>query len=151
MPPRSPNPLPQVISQGLSQTLPQPTLMDFEPTFPSINLSRSRLSAQPDPSMTRDQIQQDLNQLHTLHQNIQEAIQNAQLVQDNLIPPTFINHSVPSLPQPKYHLLELHYLHQASLSLLINPFGLKTLLDLKNTYAHIAKEPKPLSKTSKMK
>ncbi|GJR71076.1 hypothetical protein Tco_0083441 [Tanacetum coccineum] len=70
--------------------------MDFKPTFHPINFSRSRLSAQPDLSMTRDQIQQDLNQLHTLHQNIQEAIQNAHLVQDCLIPPT----SIPNLQMP---------------------------------------------------
>nr|GEX49212.1 hypothetical protein [Tanacetum cinerariifolium] len=88
IPPRSSNPLPQVISQGLSQTLPQPTLMDIEPTFPPINLSRSRLSAQPNPSMTKEQIQQELNQLHTFYQNIQEAIQSAQHVQESLIPQT---------------------------------------------------------------
>ncbi|GKD33103.1 hypothetical protein Tco_1248612 [Tanacetum coccineum] len=80
IPPRTTNPLPQVISQGLSQTLPQPSLMNFEPTFPPINLSRSRLSARPEPSMTRDQIHQELSQLHTLEQNIQEAIQNGQQV-----------------------------------------------------------------------
>ncbi|GJZ91628.1 hypothetical protein Tco_0663555 [Tanacetum coccineum] len=131
IPPRSSNSLPQVISQGLSQTLPQPTLMDFKPTFPPINLSRSRLSAQPEPSITRDQIQQELHQLHTLDQNIQEVIQNPQHVQDSLVPPTSITN---------LQILPLFY-----------PFGLKTLLDLKNTHAHIAKEPKPLSKTSKMK
>ncbi|GJT14812.1 hypothetical protein Tco_0873518 [Tanacetum coccineum] len=65
IPPRSLNPSPQVISQGLSQTLPQPSPMDNEPSFPPINLSRSRLSDQPEPSMTRDQIHQELNQLHT--------------------------------------------------------------------------------------
>ncbi|GKC28839.1 hypothetical protein Tco_1036133 [Tanacetum coccineum] len=90
IPPRSSNPLPQVISQGLSQTLPQPTLIDFKPTFSPINLSRSRLCAQLEPPMTRDKIQQELNQLHTFHQNIQEAIQNAQHVQDSLFPPTSI-------------------------------------------------------------
>ncbi|GJR03916.1 hypothetical protein Tco_0526900 [Tanacetum coccineum] len=100
IPPRSSNLLPQVISQGLSQTLPQPSLMDIEPTFPPINLSTSRLSAQPEPSMTRDQIQQDLNQLYTLHQNIQEAIQNAQLLQDSLIPPTSISNL--QMPPPFY-------------------------------------------------
>nr|GEU46842.1 hypothetical protein [Tanacetum cinerariifolium] len=66
IPLRSSNPLPQVISQGLSQTLPQPPPIDHEPSFPPINLSRSRLSAQPEPSMTRDEIHQELNQLHTL-------------------------------------------------------------------------------------
>ncbi|GKC80505.1 hypothetical protein Tco_1131279 [Tanacetum coccineum] len=55
LPPRSFNPplpslsqgvsqTPQTLSQGLSQTLPQPTLIHFEPSFSPINLSRSRLS-----------------------------------------------------------------------------------------------------------
>ncbi|GJS62114.1 hypothetical protein Tco_0656898 [Tanacetum coccineum] len=100
IPPRTTNPLPQVISQGLSQTLPQPSLMDFEPTLPFINLSRSRLSAQPEPSITRNQIQQELNQLYTLEQNIQEAIRNAQHVQESLIPPTSI--TTLQMPPPFY-------------------------------------------------
>ncbi|GJT25902.1 retrotransposon protein, putative, ty1-copia subclass [Tanacetum coccineum] len=100
IPPRTTNLLPQVISQGLSQTLPQPSLMDFEPTFPPINLSRSRLSAQPEPTITRNQIQQELNQLHTLEQNIQEAIQNAQHVQKSLITPTSI--TTLQMPPPFY-------------------------------------------------
>ncbi|GJV58537.1 hypothetical protein Tco_1459542 [Tanacetum coccineum] len=74
--------------------------MDFEPSFPPINLSRSRLSAQPEPSMTKDQIHQELNQLHTLEQNIQEAIQNAQHVQESLIPPTSI--TTLQMPPPFY-------------------------------------------------
>nr|GEV51662.1 reverse transcriptase domain-containing protein [Tanacetum cinerariifolium] len=149
-PPRSSNPLPKVISQGLSQTPPQPTLMDFVPTFPPINFSMSRLSAQPEPPMTRDQIQQELNQLHTLEQKIQEAIHNAQHVQESLILPTSI--TTIQIPPPfyptttltQYNLLEHHSLHLESLSLLMNPFGLKTLLDLKYTHSNIAKEPKPL-------
>ncbi|GKB78376.1 hypothetical protein Tco_0945271 [Tanacetum coccineum] len=74
--------------------------MDFEPSFPPINLARSRLSAQPEPSMTKDQIHQELNQLHTLEQNIQEAIQNAQRVQESLIPPTSI--TTLQMPPPFY-------------------------------------------------
>ncbi|GKA60101.1 hypothetical protein Tco_0759414 [Tanacetum coccineum] len=74
--------------------------MDFEPTFPPINFSRSRLSAQLEPFMTRDQIQQELNQPHTLEQNIQEAIQNAQHVQESLIPPTSI--TTIQMPSPFY-------------------------------------------------
>ncbi|GKF36089.1 hypothetical protein Tco_0112847 [Tanacetum coccineum] len=150
IPPKSSNPLSQVISQGLSQTLPQPILMDFKPTFPPINLSRSRLSAQPEPSMTRDQIQQELNQLHTLDQNIQEAIQNVQHVQDSLNTPTSITKL--QIPPPFYHVTTSTKIPPFRTSLppsrifvpLVNPFGLKTLLDLKNTHAHIAKEPKPL-------
>ncbi|GJU18911.1 hypothetical protein Tco_1146877 [Tanacetum coccineum] len=64
--------------------------MDFKPSFPPINLSRSRLSAQSEPLMTREQIQEELNHIHTFSQNVQEAIQNAQHVQDSLIPPTSI-------------------------------------------------------------
>ncbi|GKA21866.1 hypothetical protein Tco_0707828 [Tanacetum coccineum] len=100
IPPRTTNPLPQVISQGLSQTLPRPSPINFEPTFPPINLYRSRLSARPEPSMTRDQIHQELSQLYTLEQNIQEAIQNAQQVQESLIPPTSI--STIQMPPPFY-------------------------------------------------
>ncbi|GJV15520.1 hypothetical protein Tco_1360843 [Tanacetum coccineum] len=75
--------------------------MDFEPSFLPINLSRSRLSAQSEPSMTRDQTHQELNQLHTLERNIQEAIQNAQHVQESLIPPTSItNLQMPPLFYP---------------------------------------------------
>nr|GEV06174.1 ribonuclease H-like domain-containing protein [Tanacetum cinerariifolium] len=72
----------------------------FKPTFPPINLSRRRLSAQPEPFMTRDQIQQELGQLHTLEQNIQEAIRNAQHVQESLIPRTSI--TTVQLPTPFY-------------------------------------------------
>ncbi|GJS56436.1 hypothetical protein Tco_0629798 [Tanacetum coccineum] len=100
IPPRTINPLPQVISQGLFQTQPQPSLMDFEPTLPPINLSRSRLSAQPKPSITRNQTQQELNQLYTFEQNIQEAIRNAQHVQESLIPPTSI--TTLQMPPPFY-------------------------------------------------
>ncbi|GKA91234.1 hypothetical protein Tco_0813104 [Tanacetum coccineum] len=74
--------------------------MDHKPSSPPINFSRSRLSAQPEPSMTRDEIHQELNQLHTLEQNIQEAIQNAQHVQESLIPPTFITNL--QMPPPFY-------------------------------------------------
>ncbi|GKE24609.1 hypothetical protein Tco_1436121 [Tanacetum coccineum] len=100
IPPRTTNPLPQVMSQGLFQTPPQPSHMDFKPSFQPINLSRSRLSAQPEPSMNRDQIHQELNQLHTLEQNIQEAIQNAQHVQESLIAPTSI--TTLQMPLPFY-------------------------------------------------
>ncbi|GKC54695.1 hypothetical protein Tco_1077440 [Tanacetum coccineum] len=74
--------------------------MDHEPSFPPINLSRSRMSAQPEPSMTRDQIHQEINQLHTLERNIQEAIQNAQNVQESLIPTTSITNL--QMPPPFY-------------------------------------------------
>nr|GEU78076.1 UBN2 domain-containing protein [Tanacetum cinerariifolium] len=42
IPPRTKNLFPQVIFQGFSQTLPQPSPIDFEPSFPPINLSRNR-------------------------------------------------------------------------------------------------------------
>ncbi|GJW25960.1 hypothetical protein Tco_0039771 [Tanacetum coccineum] len=74
--------------------------MDFEPTLPPINLFRSRLSAQPEPSITKNQTQQELNQLHTLEENIQEAIRNAQHVQESLIPPTTI--TTLQMPPPFY-------------------------------------------------
>ncbi|GJY29646.1 hypothetical protein Tco_0405413 [Tanacetum coccineum] len=87
LPPRSSNPLPQTLSQGLSQTLPQPTFMDFEPSFPYINLSRSRLSAQPEPFLSREQVLHQLIQYQDFDRHIEEAIQNAQQVRDSLIPP----------------------------------------------------------------
>ncbi|GKE26341.1 hypothetical protein Tco_1441725, partial [Tanacetum coccineum] len=74
IPPRSSNPPPPSSSQGFSQTLPQQTPMDFEPSFPPINLSRSRLSAQPEPFMSREQVLEELSQLHTFSHNIEEAI-----------------------------------------------------------------------------
>ncbi|GKC79535.1 hypothetical protein Tco_1130309 [Tanacetum coccineum] len=74
--------------------------MDFKPSCPPINLSRSRLSAQPEASMTRDQIHQELNHLHTLEQNLHKAIQNAQHVQESLIPPTSI--TTLQMPPPFY-------------------------------------------------
>ncbi|GJZ68547.1 hypothetical protein Tco_0631787 [Tanacetum coccineum] len=58
LPPRSSNPSPPPPTQGINQTLPQHTPKDFEPFFPLINLSRrgSRMSAQPEPFMSRDQV-----------------------------------------------------------------------------------------------
>ncbi|GKB05857.1 hypothetical protein Tco_0834052 [Tanacetum coccineum] len=92
-PPRSSNPLPLPSSQGFSQTLPQQTPMDFEPFFPLINLSRSRMSAQPEPLMSKNQVLKELGQLHTFSHNLEEPIQN---VQNSLIPPT----SITSLQMP---------------------------------------------------
>ncbi|GJV12432.1 hypothetical protein Tco_1353973 [Tanacetum coccineum] len=74
LPPRISNPPPPSLSQGLSQTLPLPTPMDFKPSFPPINLFRSRLSAQPEPFMSREQVLEELSQLHTFSHNIEEAI-----------------------------------------------------------------------------
>nr|GEV30420.1 hypothetical protein [Tanacetum cinerariifolium] len=54
LPPRSSNPLSQTVSQGLSQTLPLPTLMDFESSFRPTNLSSARISAQPEPFLSRE-------------------------------------------------------------------------------------------------
>nr|GEV13007.1 hypothetical protein [Tanacetum cinerariifolium] len=126
IPPRTTNPLPQVISLGLSQTLPQPSLMDFEPTFSPVSLSRSRYSAQLELSMNRDQIHQELNQLYTLEQNIQEAIQNAQHVQESLIPPTSI--TTIEMPPPFY---------PTSISTQIPPFG--TSLSPSSTFSSLDK------------
>ncbi|GJU97640.1 hypothetical protein Tco_1326911 [Tanacetum coccineum] len=89
-PPRSTNPFPQSIVQDLPQTLQQNS--PIEPTLPSHNL--------PNPSMERENIEQEIRNLQTFHQNVQEAIQNAQYVQDNLIPPTSITHV--QLPPPFY-------------------------------------------------
>ncbi|GKD47718.1 hypothetical protein Tco_1276694 [Tanacetum coccineum] len=60
LPPRSSNPPPLPPSQRFTQTLPQPTPIDFKPFFPPINLSSrgSRMSAQPEPLLSRDQVLQ---------------------------------------------------------------------------------------------
>ncbi|GJX44207.1 hypothetical protein Tco_0260883 [Tanacetum coccineum] len=85
--PRSSNPLPQTLFQGLSQTLPQPTPIDFEPSFPPINLSRSSLSAQPESFLSREQVLHQLGQYQDFDHHIEEAIQNAQNVQNSVLPP----------------------------------------------------------------
>ncbi|GKE80596.1 hypothetical protein Tco_1550596 [Tanacetum coccineum] len=79
LPPRSSNPLPPPPTQGFNQTLPQYTPMDFEPFFPPINLSRrgSRMSAQPELLMSRDQVVQELGQLHDFSHYLEVVIQSA--------------------------------------------------------------------------
>ncbi|GKB27019.1 hypothetical protein Tco_0866420 [Tanacetum coccineum] len=157
IPLRSSNPLPQIISQGLSQTLPQLPPIDHEPSFPPINLSRSRLSAQPEPSMTRDEIHQNLTNFTLLNETSKKLSKTRNMCKKAssllLSSPTYKchHHFIPPLPQLKYHPLDHHFLHQAFSPLLINLFGLRTLLDLKFTHALIAKEPKPLSTNSNMK
>ncbi|GJX74196.1 hypothetical protein Tco_0312791 [Tanacetum coccineum] len=132
--------------------------MDLELSFPPINLSRSRLSAQLEPLMTREQIQEELNHLYTFSQNVHEAIQNAQHVQDSLIPPTFI--TAIQMPPPFYPnttstttILPFRTSFPPSSTFvpLDQSLWIKDPLDLKNTHAHIVKEPKPLSTTSKIK
>ncbi|GJU82228.1 hypothetical protein Tco_1284593 [Tanacetum coccineum] len=127
LPPRSSNPLSQTILQGLSQTLPQLTFMDLEPSFPPINLSR-------------------------------KAIQNVQHVQDILIPPTSI--TAIQMPPPFYPTITstttlppfITSLPPSSTFVpLDQSLWIEDPLDLKNTHAHIIKELKPLSITSKMK
>ncbi|GJV98756.1 hypothetical protein Tco_1554008 [Tanacetum coccineum] len=87
LPPRSSNTQPQSHSQGLFQTLPLPTPMDFKPSFRPINLTSAKISAQPEPFLSREQVLYQLNQYHDFDRHIEEAIQNAQQVRDNLIPP----------------------------------------------------------------
>ncbi|GJR81493.1 MAK10-like protein [Tanacetum coccineum] len=101
LPPRSSNPSPPPPSQGFTQILPQHTPMDFEPFFPPIYLSRrgSRMSAQLEPLMNRDQVLQELGQLYTFSYHLKDAIQNAQNVQDSLLP-HFTTISLQILPLP---------------------------------------------------
>ncbi|GKD09234.1 hypothetical protein Tco_1188919 [Tanacetum coccineum] len=81
LPPWSSNPPPPSLSQGhsqcLSQTLPQQRHMDFEPSFPLINLSRSRMSAQPESFLSRDQVMKELSQYQDFDHHLEVAIQNA--------------------------------------------------------------------------
>nr|GEU34322.1 hypothetical protein [Tanacetum cinerariifolium] len=101
LPPRSSNPPPLSSSLGFSQTPPQQTLVDFEPSFPSINLSRSRLSAQPEQFPSRDQVMQELSQYQDFDHHLEAAIQNAQNVQNSLLPPfTTTSPQMPPIPPP---------------------------------------------------
>ncbi|GJY02869.1 hypothetical protein Tco_0361021 [Tanacetum coccineum] len=105
LPPRSSNPPPPPPTQGINQTLPQHTPIDFEPFFPPINLSRrgSRMIAQLEPFMSRDQVMQELGQIHEFSHHLEAAIQNAQSVQDSLFPPfTSIPSQIPPQP-PLFH------------------------------------------------
>ncbi|GJR12554.1 hypothetical protein Tco_0795206 [Tanacetum coccineum] len=109
--------------------------MEFEPSFPPINIFRNRMSAQHEPLLSRDQVVQELRQYQEFKHHLEAAIQNAQNVQNSLLPPfTTISPQMPPIPppstsppllQPQYHLLEHHFHHQAPLSLLINPYGWK--------------------------
>ncbi|GKE07792.1 hypothetical protein Tco_1411343 [Tanacetum coccineum] len=160
LPPRNSNPLSQTLSQGLFQTLPLPIPMDFEPSFPPINLSRSRLSAQPEPFLNKEQVLHQLSQYQDFDHHIEESIQNAQNVQNSLLPP-FTTTSL-QMPPPHHFTtssttttppLDHHSYHLSPLFLLINPHGLKdTLLHHhKNTLIPIVNAPKPLLTISKMK
>ncbi|GJX91458.1 hypothetical protein Tco_0344784 [Tanacetum coccineum] len=154
IPPRKSNPPPPPsLSQSLSQTLLLLTPMDFEPSFPPISLS-SRLSAQPEPLMSKEKVLDELSQLYTFSQNVKKAIQNIQHVQNNHIPPTSITSL--QMPPPFYFTtittttippLDHHSHHQVPLFLLINHYGLKVLLipNLKNIHALIVSLPKHLS------
>ncbi|GKB47457.1 hypothetical protein Tco_0898210 [Tanacetum coccineum] len=102
--PRNSNPLPlslfQGHSQGLSQTLPIPTPLDFKPSFPPIKPSRNRMCAQPEPFLSRNQVIQQLRQFLDFDRHIKAAIQTAQNVQNNLLP-SFTTTS-PQM-QPPFH------------------------------------------------
>ncbi|GJX56761.1 hypothetical protein Tco_0286658 [Tanacetum coccineum] len=89
LPPGSSNPQPQSHSQALFQTLPLPTPMDFKPSLRPINLLNARISAQPEPFLSIEQVLHQLNKYQDFNRQIEEAIQNAQ-VQDSLIPPNTI-------------------------------------------------------------
>ncbi|GKC16631.1 hypothetical protein Tco_1013413 [Tanacetum coccineum] len=102
LPPRSSNPPPPPPSQDFTQTLPQPTPMDFEQFFPPINLSRrgSRMSDQPEPLLSREKVLQELGQYQDFSHHLEDAIQNTQNVQDNvLLPITTTSSPIP----PSFH------------------------------------------------
>ncbi|GJT45908.1 hypothetical protein Tco_0954623 [Tanacetum coccineum] len=105
LPSSSSNPPPPSLSQGhsqgLSQTLPQQTPMDFEPSFPPINLSRSRMSAQPEPFLSREQVMQELSQYQDFDHHLEAAIQNVQNVQNSLLPP--FTTTFPQIPPPFHY------------------------------------------------
>ncbi|GJX02181.1 hypothetical protein Tco_0186094 [Tanacetum coccineum] len=97
-PPRPTNPFPH----SLTQNLPKPSQNEapVEPTIPSLPPNSHQVNAQTNPSVEREIIQQEIHNLQAFHQNIQEAIHNAQHVQDSLIPPTSITHI--QIPPPFY-------------------------------------------------
>nr|GEX77765.1 hypothetical protein [Tanacetum cinerariifolium] len=128
-PPRSSNPPP---SQGFAQRLHRPIPIDFEPFFSTINLSRrgSRMSAQPEPLLSREQVLQELSQHQALSHHLEATIQNAQNMQDSLLPSLspllhqYLHHSIsPPPPQPLYYHLDLYSYHQIPLSLSIIRYG----------------------------
>ncbi|GKE08841.1 hypothetical protein Tco_1412392 [Tanacetum coccineum] len=75
--------------------------MDFEPSFPPINISRSRMSAQPEPFLSRDQVMQELGQYQDFDRHLKAAFQNAQNVQNSLLPP--FTTTSPQMPPPFYY------------------------------------------------
>nr|GEV74743.1 zinc finger protein [Tanacetum cinerariifolium] len=147
LPPRSSNSPPQSHSQGLFQTIPLPTPMEFEPSFLPINISSARISAQPEPFLIREKVLDKLSQYLDFDRHIVEAIQNAQQVRDSLIPPNT------SFPPQMLTIPPFRYLfhHQAPLFLLINRYGLKDPIfhHHKNTLVPIVNTPKLLSTISK--
>nr|GEX24461.1 hypothetical protein [Tanacetum cinerariifolium] len=98
LPPRNSNPPPPLLSQSLSQTLPLLTTMDFKPSFPQINLSRSRMCAQPEPFLSRVQAMQQLSQYQDFDLHLEAVIQNAQNVQNGLLLP--FTTTSPQMPPP---------------------------------------------------
>nr|GEW07244.1 reverse transcriptase domain-containing protein [Tanacetum cinerariifolium] len=102
LPPMSSNPPPPSLSQGhsqgLSQTLPQQTHIDFEPSFPPINLYRSRMRAQPEPFLSRYQVMQELSQYQDFDHHLEATMQTTQNVQNSLLPP--FTTTSPQIPSP---------------------------------------------------
>ncbi|GJZ88203.1 hypothetical protein Tco_0659985 [Tanacetum coccineum] len=159
LPPRSSNPPPTPSSQGFSQTLPQQTPMDFEPSFPPINLSKSRMSAQP---VSRNQVLEELGQLCTLSPitlKKQSKLHKMCKIALSLPPPSLpckCHHhftSPPPLLHPFHH-IDPHFHHQIHLSLSITPYGSKDphhFPHLKNTLIPNVNAPKHSSITVKMK
>ncbi|GJX24168.1 hypothetical protein Tco_0561763 [Tanacetum coccineum] len=71
--------------------------MDFEQSFYRINLSSARISAQPKPFLSQEQVFHQLSQYQDFDRHIEEAIQNAQNVQNSLLPP-FTTTSTTTIP-----------------------------------------------------
>ncbi|GKD06312.1 hypothetical protein Tco_1181286 [Tanacetum coccineum] len=72
--------------------------MDFEPSFPLINLSRSRMCAQPEPFLSKEQVMQQLSQYQDFDRYLEAAIQNGQNVQNSLLP--LFTTTSPQMPPP---------------------------------------------------
>ncbi|GKC85704.1 hypothetical protein Tco_1141421 [Tanacetum coccineum] len=168
IPPRSSNPPPPPPNQIHNQTLPQPSLIDFEPFFEPTNLSKrgNRLCAQPEPFMTQEQILQGLEELQDLSQNIDTALHNSQNVQNGLFPQEPFPHTSYMPPPSSYTFTtfqtlqttipppDQYFHHHKPLSHLINPYGLKDQhpsLNHKNILVPISNALKLSSMKFKMK
>ncbi|GKB86918.1 hypothetical protein Tco_1414822 [Tanacetum coccineum] len=108
---------------------PLPTPIECEPSFPLINISRSRMGAQPEPFLSRDQVMQQHSQYQDFDYHLEAAIQNTQNVQNSLLPP--FTTTSPQMSPP------IHF--TTSYTTLIPPF--RTSLPSSSTFVPLYQSP----------